>query len=197
MSTAAGRPLDPAVTAKILHVVVELVGTHGFRDLRIDDVAERAGTSKQAVYRRWSGKSELVAEALRAALGSNRPNDPRTGSLRRDLVAVLGQTIRALERTSLGAAVRALVSETADEALARALGDVEASRRTPLQRVLRAACERGELARDRDVDLDVDALLGAAYYRLLVRRVALEGDLATRLVDAWLASAMPGLRQGR
>jgi len=185
---ATTRALDPDLTERIRTATLALLAERGFRNLRLDDIAERVGTSKQALYRRFPSKSDLVADAVRS-LAVAHANPPRTGSLRRDLVAVLGGTARSLDRTALGPALRALVAEERDEILARVLAEVESSRRRVLRAVLETARARREIAADRDLDLDVDILLGAAYFRTLVRRVAVDRGLAERVVDTWLGGA--------
>lgn len=50
-------------------------------------MAAGAQTGKAAVYRRWSSKEELVAEALRAGLPDFR-QAPDLGSVREDLIAL-------------------------------------------------------------------------------------------------------------
>jgi AcrR family transcriptional regulator len=187
---ATTRSLDPNLTIRIRSATLELLAERGFRDLRLDDVAARVGTSKQALYRRFTSKSELIADAVLSLGSAGHANPPRTGSLRRDLIAALGGAVRGLERTALAAAMRALVAEERDELLARALAAVEESRRRVLRTVLEAARERGELARNRDIELDLDLLLGAAYVRAVIRRVPLDRTLAERIVDAWLGDAL-------
>lgn len=62
----------------------------GFYDLTFDAVAQRAGTSRAVLYRRWPSKVELVAAAARYAIAKDRGPAPEpTGSLRDDLVAWL------------------------------------------------------------------------------------------------------------
>jgi prophage DNA circulation protein len=97
--------------------------------------------------------------------------------------------MRSLERTPLGAVLRALVAEERDDVLSRVLADVEGARRRLLRTVLETARDRGEIGRDRDLELDIDILLGAAYVRTLVRRAAAERTLAERIVDTWLSGA--------
>jgi AcrR family transcriptional regulator len=186
---ATNRALDPDLTERIRSATLALVAERGYRDLRLDDVAARVGTSKQALYRRFPSKPELIADAVRAFSISTQSNPPRTGSLRRDLIAVLGGAMRNLERTPLGAVLRALVAEERDDVLARVLAEVEGARRRLLRTVLETARDRGEIARDRDLELDIDLLLGAAYVRTLVRRAAFERTLAERIVDTWLSGA--------
>ena len=60
---AAGRPRDPRIDAAILRATTDLLVEIGYSNLTMAAVAERAGTTKTALYRRWSSKAELVHEA--------------------------------------------------------------------------------------------------------------------------------------
>src|SRR5260370_25982681 len=59
----AGRPRDPRIDAAILTATADLLVQFGYSNLTLAAVAERAGTTKTALYRRWSSKAELVHEA--------------------------------------------------------------------------------------------------------------------------------------
>src|SRR3954452_14754202 len=61
-SPAAGRPRDPRIDAAILRATTDLLVQIGYSNLTLAAVAERAGTTKTALYRRWSSKAELVHE---------------------------------------------------------------------------------------------------------------------------------------
>ena len=54
----------------------------------IDAVAARAKASKMTIYRRWSGKAELVVDAISSL---RKPGEvPGTGSLRGRIVHLAG-----------------------------------------------------------------------------------------------------------
>jgi AcrR family transcriptional regulator len=61
-----GRKRDDDLTRSILEAAGELLLDVGFDRLRIQDVANRAGAGKGAIYRRWHTKEALLAEAIRA-----------------------------------------------------------------------------------------------------------------------------------
>ncbi|MGH1347734.1 MAG: TetR/AcrR family transcriptional regulator [Nannocystales bacterium] len=63
---ARGRKRDAERTDAILAAAGELLVEVGFDRLRISDVAKRAGSGTGAIYRRWSTKEALLAEAIRA-----------------------------------------------------------------------------------------------------------------------------------
>ena len=59
-----GRPRRAGADEEILAVALELLREKGYRDLNVDEVAERAGVAKTTVYRRWPTKGALVAAAI-------------------------------------------------------------------------------------------------------------------------------------
>jgi LmbE family N-acetylglucosaminyl deacetylase/AcrR family transcriptional regulator len=63
IASASGRPRDPRIDAAILGATGDLLVEIGYSNLTMAAVAERAGTTKTALYRRWSSKAELVHEA--------------------------------------------------------------------------------------------------------------------------------------
>ncbi|WP_141631619.1 helix-turn-helix domain-containing protein, partial [Mycobacterium avium] len=48
-----GRPRDPRIDAAVLRATVELLAETGYPGLLVSAIAQRAGTSKPAIYRRW------------------------------------------------------------------------------------------------------------------------------------------------
>ncbi len=78
-----GRPpRDPRIDAAILRATAELLVEIGYPNLTLAAVAERAGTTKTALYRRWSSKAELVHEAA-FPRGAHRVDDARRRYCRR------------------------------------------------------------------------------------------------------------------
>src|SRR5580692_10112751 len=82
----AGRPLDASRDIALREAALELLTEIGYDRLTIEAVASRARASKTTIYRRWTGKAELVVDALNG-LRSTAPV-PDTGSLRGDLEAI-------------------------------------------------------------------------------------------------------------
>jgi AcrR family transcriptional regulator len=54
----------PDVTAAILDAAVVEFERHGFRRVSLDDVARRAGVSRMTIYRRFSGRGELITAVI-------------------------------------------------------------------------------------------------------------------------------------
>lgn len=133
-----GRQQDESLTANILAATSELLFERGYDNLRVQEIADRAGAGTGAIYRRWETKEALVAEAIRE--GPNpTPSFPITDDPVADLVAhVRGKAELAAQKPDLLpgllAAMRAnplidsamrqrYTIEPTREVLARVLGD--------------------------------------------------------------------------
>src|SRR6188768_2552984 len=78
MKAQSGRPRNPRIDEAVLKAAAELVVEVGYADLTIAAIAERAGTSKPAIYRRWPSKAHLLHEAAFPA-EADRLSLPDTG----------------------------------------------------------------------------------------------------------------------
>src|ERR1700748_1529336 len=101
------------VVQRVLAATMEELALVGYRALRVEDVAARAGVNKTTVYRRWPEKVELVRAAL-GCVADRKMVAPETGSLRGDLLA-LGRNMNQLFSSPQGQSVfRMLVAEGSD-----------------------------------------------------------------------------------
>jgi len=70
MSPTPGRPATgaavrrPRITDAVLTAALDVLEEAGYERLSMDEVARRAGVGKAALYRRWSGKLDMVLDAL-------------------------------------------------------------------------------------------------------------------------------------
>jgi AcrR family transcriptional regulator len=113
----AKRPRGEVREEAILEAALELVAEIGFERATIDAIAGRAGASKATIYRRWSGKSDLVAEAIRRGR-PERPALPDTGSLRGDLIALVEAIHRVMTSKTGLVTFGVLVAMRSDPVLA-------------------------------------------------------------------------------
>ncbi|MHA7666846.1 TetR/AcrR family transcriptional regulator [Mycolicibacterium sp. HS_4_1] len=140
-----GRPRDSRIDSAALAATAELLGEVGYAALSVDAIAQQAGTSKPAIYRRWPSKAHLVHEAVfPAGIATNLPD---TGSLAGDVRAMVRGTIAVLSTPAARAALPGLLGEmTADATLHSALLERFADALGPgLHARLDAAAARGEL----------------------------------------------------
>jgi AcrR family transcriptional regulator len=62
-----GRRRDPSIDGRVIEATNRQLAASGFEALSLAAVAHEAGTTRQALYRRWPSKAALVADAIRAA----------------------------------------------------------------------------------------------------------------------------------
>jgi AcrR family transcriptional regulator len=80
-----GAELENALLDATWEEIVE----RGYAAMTIESVAERAGTSRPVIYRRWPTKADLVRATLERTMTRDPMELPDTGSLRGDLIAVM------------------------------------------------------------------------------------------------------------
>lgn len=78
-----GRHLDASRDDALRAAALKLLGEIGYDRLTVDKIAAEACAGKATIYRRWSGKAELVVDALMCQ--KMMFPVPNTGSLRGDL----------------------------------------------------------------------------------------------------------------
>lgn len=145
-ASATGSPLRGAARENaILDAVIELIAEVGYERITVDAIAARAHASKATMYRRWAGKAELVADALRRQAQGDAPAVPDTGSLRSDLLLTVGQIAETFVGKT-GPSLIGLLEAVRDDGMLRGLiGHQVRGRSHEVGRTICAhAVERGE-----------------------------------------------------
>lgn len=152
----------------MLRAAAELVVEVGYADLTIAAIAERAGTSKPAIYRRWPGKVHLLHEAA-FPVEDDRLGLPDTGSLADDLAEMLRRASAAFADPVARAITPALMAEiAADPTLHSVLLERFGGVWKGFHDRMVLAAGRGEVRADADPDVLLETLAGAALMRLLM-----------------------------
>jgi AcrR family transcriptional regulator len=192
-----GRPRDERADRAILDATLKLMAENGAHDLRMDDVAGRAGVGKATIYRRYRSKDELITAAV-AGLVSEIAI-PDTGWTRADLLALMRSAV-GVYRGSVEAAVMPSLVEamSRDAELARLVREgFLARRRAALRVVLERGIERGDLRGDLDIELALDVLGGPLFYRLLVTGGPIDEQLADGVVELILRGFAPKTKSSK
>jgi AcrR family transcriptional regulator len=136
-----GEVLNAAIYQATLDQLIEV----GYAKLTMERVAERAGTGKATLYRRWNSRMELVLDAVAHHL-PEAALLPDTGSLRGDLLALLRQQAEVLAGP-VGEAMRALLSDALRDQgrIAELRQHARRSDRHSLRLVVYRAVDRGEV----------------------------------------------------
>jgi AcrR family transcriptional regulator len=188
---AMGRPREARADRAILAAALELMADRAVHELRMDDVADRAGVGKATIYRRYRTKEELVAAAVAALVGEIAI--PDTGSTRADLLALMGEAVGVYSGRAAAGAMPSLVGAMhRSPEVARAVRDgVLTGRRAALRQVLERGVERGDLRPGLDFDLALDVLGGPLFYRLLITGGPIDERLAEGVVELILTGFGP------
>ncbi|MFI6070483.1 TetR/AcrR family transcriptional regulator [Actinoplanes sp. NPDC051343] len=97
----------------ILRAAAEELTASGYAGMTMDKVAQRAGTNKNAIYRRWPQRAALGIAAYKHLADARTPA-PDTGSLRGDALELLRQA-NATWSSPRGAILRDLLAAAVDE----------------------------------------------------------------------------------
>ena len=196
---ATGRPRSPEADTAILEATRAALVELGWSKLTMGDVAARAKVAKTTLYRRWSGKNELVVDAV--AVLFDELELPDLGSLVADVEGVVLQFATLLQRPEAKTALMAVIAEsTRDEALRGRIRRTIVDRQKRLVREGRERAQaRGELPSESDpvaeslhTDLIFDVVAGAVVHRALVSAEPVDEEWArrfTRLLVSGLGAA--------
>jgi AcrR family transcriptional regulator len=162
-----GRPRSVQSHEAILKATLELLAELGYQIMTIDGVAARAGVGKTTIYRRYSCKEELVADAIESL--REEIVIPDTGSVWGDINTIVeGATKTSL--TPLGRQILALIIGAASNSPKFAQVYWEKylkPRRQAFCTVIERAKERKEIRPDTDSDLVFDLISGVMLYTLV------------------------------
>jgi AcrR family transcriptional regulator len=161
-----GRPLDASRDDALRRSALDLLAEIGYDRLTIDKIAAHAGAGKATIYRRWSGKAELVVDALMCQKAI--PSPPDTGTLRGDFADLIDQADQHDGRLDAEVMI-GLVSALPHDAELRDVfreAFIETHARTLITIITRAV-ERGEIAPPDNLEMVVDVLPALVLQRLL------------------------------
>ncbi|MGO9930061.1 MAG: TetR/AcrR family transcriptional regulator [Mycobacterium sp.] len=191
-----GRPRDTQLHHAILVAARELLAEGSYAELSMESVATRARVGKKTLYRRWSSKAPLVAEAVLEAYGGTGSFPvAATGDIHADLRSWLNEHADFLAQPPNAALVQALIAAAAaNSADGTALYlQLSAPQHAGLMARLRQAVEDGQVRADADLDAVAVALIGALLLQALTQPGVGE-DPKVRF-DGLLDAMLSGIRQ--
>ncbi|BBY23458.1 TetR family transcriptional regulator [Mycobacterium stomatepiae] len=177
----------------MLRATVELLAETGYPGLLVSAIAERAGTSKPAIYRRWPSKAHLVHEAV-FPIGA-ATEIPDTGSLPEDLREMVRRSMTFMATPAARAALPGLVGEMAadpalhSKLLERFAGIIGGGLAECLQR----AAARGEISGDVTATELSEAIAGITLIGLLTRPDELDPERGGAWVDRTTSLLLKGI----
>lgn len=182
--------VDPRVQrsrAAVLEAAVVVLAEHGWAGTTVEAVAERSGVAKTTIYRHWTGRDQLMLDALDGLLAP--PAIEATGDLYADLVTMACALADALEQSAWSRVLPA-VTEGAerDPQVAQRVADLTGGVRLAFTRRLAAARDQGGLPSDADLGLMTHFLIDPLFVRRLLTRERSTTRFIESLVDGVLRS---------
>lgn len=181
-----GRPRSVKSHQAILQATLNLLAEVGFDSMSIDAIAARAGVGKTTIYRRYSSKEELVADAIESL--REEIVIPDTNSLWGDIDTLI-ESAAQITLSPLGRQTVAMIISTASSNSQFAQiywTKYLQPRRQAFAIVLERAKIRGEIQADIDPDLVFDTMSGIMLYALVFQPVAQSWEAYVRRVLAFL-----------
>ncbi len=189
MATYTGTDIDPRIerTRKVvLEATADLIAEVGYDKVTIEGVSERCGVARSTIYRHWSGKEELIVEAIKNRLLPGPEID--TGSVRSDVITFL-QDLAGWFVTSEGVMVvlSLLTAAHRDPGRRKLHRDATRTGRDRLARIIEKGIDRGELPAAINPTEAANDLIGPFFYKKMVLHEDVDPAYAADRVSRWLA----------
>ena len=167
------------VVAAVHAATADLLFERGYRELGIPAIAKAAKINSASIYRRWSGKEELVLDVARAWAGAEAPI-PDTGNLASDLALLLRAIADVLASPFGEGLLHALIDRGTPGAALECAGTAFWDARfLAAEQVVKQAVRRGELP----AHTDARQLLELAASPLFLRRLLKTDSIADAQID--------------
>ncbi len=174
--------LQPETTKAIWRSAIIELARVGYARLSMEMIAKRAGVGKAALYRRWSGKEDMII-AMIQEIGLEIVSVDDQGSLEKDIRRYLSDAAQLLSRPLSTRILPDLYAEMSRDTLLSAAirSTVQQRKRESVAQIVDRAVERGELQPKINRETVFDLLAGPMYWRILVTRQPTGDDFVDEL----------------
>lgn len=181
-----GRPQSEETRRAILHAALALAEERGYHNVTMLDIAARAGTGRQAIYRRWPSITDLYIEVIVDQI--HAISTPQF--LAADLETYLTYAF-AFMRGPAGKIAVGLLSDSQSERVAQVFRPLLAMR----LKLLTGVVEHFAAEHHRDFSVSpaliAEALAGSMWYRALHQSAPLDDAFAAQLTTMAAALLKP------
>jgi AcrR family transcriptional regulator len=181
--------LQPEVTKALRRAALIELARTGYANLSMAAIARRAHVGKPALYRRWKGKQELVADLFQH-VGLPIVEIDDLGSLENELAEYARRSMAVLRRPLAKAILPDIYAEMArDSELAHLIrSNLQEPKRVRAEAILERAIDRREVAATIDRALALDIMAGPLYWRTIVTRQDVGDNFALRYAKSVAAA---------
>lgn len=179
-----GRPRSEKAQEAILNATHELLHETRGSGLTVEAIARRAGVGKPTIYRRWPALADIVLDALLRQADSEIPV-PQCATFRETLNRFLRLSMQSINKGA-GVHLRFLMAQAQRDVAFhdRFRDNLVAKRRAALMTIFLEGVANDEISSDQNLDLLVDMVFGAMWYRLLTGHAPMDEDFADELTEA-------------
>jgi AcrR family transcriptional regulator len=165
-----------------------LASRNGAAAVTMEKIAARAKVAKTTLYRWWPSKIALFMDVFEQQATKQLLGIAPSGSVETDLSRIFRGLFRLFRTTSAGAAVAGMIVEAqVNPKLAPIFRDEFVARgRVLARRALGRASRNGEFPAGTDMELAIDVISGAIWYRLLLGHAPLDDGYADGIVGVVL-----------
>jgi TetR/AcrR family transcriptional regulator, regulator of autoinduction and epiphytic fitness len=179
----------------ILQAAVQEMASVGYGGVTIEAIAARAGVGKSTIYRHWSDKLDLIADAFETFHEQLVP-DLGDRPVRESIALLLGHLAEVVIDSTWSRCIPALIEGAERDPRVREFHHrYAADRRQVMIDLIVRGIRDGEIDPGIDPELATTALLGAVFYRRLWTAHPLDPDDTGRLVDLVLRGDPLGSRR--
>ncbi|MEV4098562.1 TetR/AcrR family transcriptional regulator [Streptosporangium saharense] len=185
----AGRLRNEQARQDVLGSALELAAETASRGFTMEELAARAAVSKRTLYRWWSCRSEVLAEAL-VERALTVVDTPATNDAAADLRSYIRSVYRQAHAPQVAAALRLLMADAqTNPTAATALHTFTTHRRDTCLKLLSRAQEHDALSTERDPGVMTDVILGTVWYRLLTAEPITDDTVADEIIHLLIREA--------
>lgn len=184
-----GRPRDAEVDAALTSTALEMLLERGYEQMSVEALVKKAGSTRPAFYRRFSGLPDLVLRLLLDRFETQLDRTFNSGSLVEDLSAVQQDQLAFFLDPLITSALPGFLAVTrSDEVLREAFADrFLLPRRRAVAAILQRGVDRGEIAEPYDPDWICDLMTGPFLMRV---QLPASGPLDDHLVEESVSAAL-------
>ncbi|MGI4801635.1 MAG: TetR/AcrR family transcriptional regulator [Janthinobacterium lividum] len=167
---------------------IAIYANEGWRGFTFEAVARASGVGKDALYRRWQGRADLLGSTLEARWSAIGCAD--TGSLRGDLLMLTDFMLGLLIDTHAGAAINLQIDARTHPEVRALAAPIQSGLLDKFRALVERALPRGELQEGTSIRLLADVVVGAIANHVLstphdleARMNASRRDFSVKLVN--------------
>lgn len=164
-----GRPRSEATRLAVLNAGAKLLEQEPYARISIERIAGEAKVGKQSIYRWWNSKADVLLEAFTDLTLGELPAIEKSKSAEEGILNLLRFFVDSSARPTVTKTLRGLIAEAQLDPEFRNKFHIAlvASCRNLMRSVIKAGIASGELRADVDIEILLDCIHGAFWFRLL------------------------------